>query len=154
MLLSLALFLALLPFWVLEYDFPLYHVLTLKNGLSLSLTNLAIVVYRFVVGAAGSVFFLCLFSVCFSHASAGGRFVSFLRKSGSRTLGIYCLQIYLLEAVFSRVHIPYVCEWLNVALVIAVALAEFVLCSVIVGLLEKNRYTALLFLGRRLPGRE
>lgn len=148
--LSFIVFLMLLPFWVLEYDYPLYRILTLKDGLSLSFPALAVVLYRFAIGAAGSVFFISLFSVCFSHAAADGLFSRFVRTWGRRTLGIYCLQIYLLEDVFGRIHIPYTGEWLDTALVLAVAVAEFVLCGFLVGLLERNRYTAFLFLGRRI----
>lgn len=142
-----AAFAILLCFWDLEYDYPLYRWITISHGVSFDWFSFCVVTYRFLVGASGSLFFIVLFKLfsqmkpcCFSKITS---------KIGKRTLGIYCFQIYLLEDLSD--YFPAL-PFDGVALVvciISIAVLELALCASVTALLEKNKYTALFFLGHK-----
>lgn len=145
-------FAVMLFFWQMEYDAPNFRIASFKEGFTFSLSSLAVILYRFAIGAVGSLTFIllfCKFGKCLEVGKGMRESLSrFLLVSGRRTLGIYCLQIYLLEHLAENITLPVLCDTCNVILVFAVAVLEFVVCSIIVGLLERNRYTRLLFLGQ------
>lgn len=58
---SLLLFVVSLWFWNVEYDYPHYRWITVKHGVAFDWQALAIVAFRFWIGAAGSLFFITLF---------------------------------------------------------------------------------------------
>lgn len=141
-----AMFVALLCFWKLEYNYPTYKIISLKYGFSFNGANMLIVAYRFLIGIVGSAAFIVTFKkmrlerldkkLCFA-------------KIGQHTLGMYCLQIYLLEYASDYVTLPDMPGWEANIAILVIAVAEFFLCNYIVTLLLKNKYTATLFLGKK-----
>lgn len=149
--LSLVTFLILLQFWKFDYEFPYYRILTIKHGVSFSWYDCLVVTFRFAIGAIGSLAFVCMFKKI-RWDNIEKRFPAFSKfclNAGKHTLGIYCLQIYLLEDVGRSVTMPACGVVADVVIVFGVAIAEFVVCNLIVGLMEKCRLTRLLFLGQR-----
>lgn len=149
---SFAAFVVLQSFWDFDYDYTYYRFLTIKHGIEFSWPDFVVVTYRFVLGSVASLAFICLFkSIPWDIVERRlPSFSRFCQNAGKRTLGIYCLQIYLLEDVGRCLpHHPDYGVMANAAIVVGVAIAEFVLCSAIVGLMERNRITRLLFLGQR-----
>ena len=151
LLISAMAFAFLLLFWKMEYDTPYYRIITLKHGVTISFYAFCVIVYRFLIGAFGSIFFICLFKMM-CNASIQTKFSTlsrYLVNAGKRTLGIYCLQIYLLEHAVVYLHLPLTNHYVNTFIVLAVAVFEFVICNMLVGLLEKQRFLRLLFLGQK-----
>lgn len=143
LLVSLPLFVVSLWFWNVEYDYPHYRWITVKHGVSFDWTALAVVAFRFWIGAVGSLFFITLFRLC------GGGKSRMSQCIGTRTLGIYCLQIYLLEHPADYLPSLRMSDAALIVFVFFVAVVETLLCAGVTALLERNRYTSLLFLGRR-----
>lgn len=148
---AVAVFIFLLHFWQMKYDTPHFRFVTIKHGISLSWYDLGVVVYRFAIGVFGSLVFLCIFKIIRWDAveKRFHAFSTFCLNAGRRTLGIYCLQVYLLEDVARCVTLPAHGIVADVAIVSGVAVAEFIMCNILVGLMEKCRLTRLLFLGQR-----
>lgn len=72
----------------------------------------------------------------------------FFHRAGSRTLGMYCLQIYLLEDLLHYLHFMPSSRMVLCATVPLIAVAEWLLCDGMALLMEQSRITALLFLGQ------
>lgn len=53
MIVSFLAFIVLLVFWRIEYDYPHYRWITIKNGFSFDWFALYVVTYRFLIGAVG-----------------------------------------------------------------------------------------------------
>ena len=53
MIVSFLAFIVLLVFWRIEYDYPHYRWITIKNGISFDWFALYVVAYRFLIGAVG-----------------------------------------------------------------------------------------------------
>lgn len=152
LLISATAFAFLLVFWKMEYDAPLYRIVTFKHGVTISFHAFCVVVYRFLIGAFGSFFFICLFKMmCDKNIQTKFPTLSrYLMNAGKRTLGIYCLQIYLLEHAAILLNLPPVTNhYINILFVLGVAVLEFIVCNMLVGLLEKQRFLRLLFLGQK-----
>lgn len=135
-----------LPFWQLEYDFPYYKAISLSHGFHLSLPHLSIILFRTFVGTTGCLLFFALFSLL-SHTGTSA-VAHFFHRAGSRTLGIYCLQIYLLEDLLHYLHFTPAHRMVLFVAVPLIAVAEWLLCDGIALLMEQSRITALLFLGQ------
>ena len=150
---SFIVFVVLLLFWKMEYHYPNYRWITIKHGVTFDWFSLYVVVYRLLIGATGSLFFIILFkqiSLMSKESNCSFQIVNKIASSiGKRTLGIYCLQIYLLEDIAD--YFPAL-PFDGIALVVcvlAIAVIELLLCASITALLEKNKYTALFFLGQK-----
>lgn len=144
-------FAILFQFWNMEYDTPHFRFVTIKHGMSVSWYDFGVVAYRFAIGALGSLGAWCIFKmVKWDYIEKRfHRFSTFCLNAGKRTLGIYCLQIYLLEDVASRITLPEHNALVNVAIVFGVAIAEFIILNLFVGLIERTPLARLLFLGQR-----
>lgn len=148
---SFIIFAILLLLWNFDYEYPYYRILTIKNGVYFSSYDCLIVIFRFAIGAIGSLAFVCMFKKI-RWDNIEMRFPAFSKfclNAGKRTLGIYCLQIYLLEDVGRCVTLPEHSALADVAIVFGVAVAEFMVCNILVGLMEKCKHIRLLFLGQR-----
>lgn len=145
--LSFLLFVISLLFWNVEYDYPHYRWITVKDGVTFDWQDMAIVAYRFWIGATGSLFFITLFRLL------GGN-THITKVVGIRTLGIYCLQIYLLEHLSDYLPKPDFVGVASVTFVILVAVVETVVCCGVTMLLERNKYLAFCFLGKKQEKRK
>lgn len=142
---SLLVFLILLMFWHVEYDYPRYRWITIKHGVSFDWFALYVVTYRFLIGAVGSISAIALFKFL-PLPKVIKNTMSFI---GKRTLGIYCLQIYLLEhAARYYPHLQLHGVW-NVVYVLLLTIVFTALCVALVWCLEKSKLTSFLFLGKK-----
>ena len=143
---SAILFVGFLCFWKGDYDVAL-RIVSLKNGIDFNFTNFLIFIERFGVGLCGSIFFISVIKIVTEWYSES-RFIAFCEKIGRNTLGIYCLQIYVLEFGLSHIdlklHTPF-----SIVIQIALALGVLLTCHFITELLKRNKYTSLLFLGQK-----
>ena len=148
---SITAFAFLLMFWKMEYDAPLYRIITFKHSITISFYAFCVIIYRFLIGAFGSLFFIFLFKmICDKNIQIKFPTLSrYIMNAGKRTLGIYCLQIYLLEDAANYLNLPQTNNYVNILIVIAVTVFEFIVCNMLVGLLEKQRFLRLLFLGQK-----
>ena len=146
--LSLLTFVFFLFGWRGEYDAPL-RFLYFKPTLHFDPHNSWAVFIRLGVGISGSLFFIMLFRCLEAHLRCRPGYL--IARLGSRTLGIYALQLYLLEHGLTN-HIPltFVEPW-AIPLQLLIAVAITIICDLIVCLFKKNRYTALFFLGILKP---
>jgi fucose 4-O-acetylase-like acetyltransferase len=136
-----------LSIWKMDYDAPHYQWITIHNNIIFNWLDLIIILYRLLIGLAGSLFFIALFSKL--QRLPDSKLGQVIVQSGRHTLGIYCLQIYLLEALFSHITLPPCHPILNITIVIFVAIIEFFICNCIVSLIEKNKWSNLLYLGTK-----
>lgn len=145
LLLSGALFVLFTFLWQGDYDAPL-RFLYFKPRLALNFEHLYAVFVRLGVGVSGSIFFILLSQYTEGYLQRH-RWTDSLLHIGRNTLGIYCLQIYLLEYFCERV-LPLKLEG-ALSDVWRILLAAVILgvCFGITCLLERGRWTRRLFLG-------
>lgn len=96
--------------------------------------------------AAGSIFFIALFKILLERIK-GGKLLQLCCETGRNTLGIYCIQIYLLE--FGLEHIAFRFNFPGAVVAqLVYAIIVLILCDALVRLVNKNKWTALFMLGR------
>lgn len=132
--------------WQGDYDAPL-RFLYFKPSFSLHLEHLYAVLVRLGVGVSGSVFFILLSQYAEGYLRRH-RWTRPLLHIGRNTLGIYCLQIYVLEYFCERC-LPLKLDGATADLY-RILLAGLLLgiCYGITYLLERGTWTRRLFLGK------
>ena len=139
-------FAVFLIFWKGDYD-AAHRFVFFKPSFHLEFAGFYMATVRLLVGMAGSMTFIFFFKWLYSRIDR----LSLTRiccKVGRQTLGIYCLQIYILEEALTRLcplTFHFTGDVIARCLIAAVILA---VCSFGVSLLERSRWTALLFLGK------
>ena len=143
---SLAVFAFFLYFWKGDYDAPI-RFLYLKHPVHFDWGNCWGTFVRLGVGMSGSLFFIALFKALFPKSDSASRLVSFCTAGGRNTLGIYCMQIYILEFGLDHInwHFGYTGD---VVVRLLLALAILLVCDGLVRLIGMNKWTAFFFLGR------
>lgn len=132
--------------WQGDYDAPL-RFLYFKPQLALHLDHLYAVLVRLGVGVTGSLFFILLSQYTEGYLQRH-RWTDRLLHVGQNTLGIYCLQIYVLEYFCERC-IPLKLSGATADLWrILLALLLLGVCYGITCLLQRFRWTSRFFLGR------
>ena len=145
MLISMAVFVVSLCFWKGDYDAS-FRFVYFSPTLRFDMEHTFYVFVRLMVGLSGSLTFLFLFRYL-SVAMPLNKFTAYASEVGRHTLGIYCVQVYLLE--FGLGHLKPQFEQVdNVVFHVLFAVILLVVFNFIVACLERNRWTALLFLGR------
>ena len=141
-----ALFMFLFVFWSGEYTIyksPI-EILSFKT-LHFALDSFLIMLYRFFIGLAGSMFFIL--SMQFIHKKySDNEIVHNLCEAGKQTLGIYLIQTIVFEAFFYVLSLSYDSFTVNL---LSPVLAFFILgfCLLIIKAIKKNKYSQLLLLG-------
>ena len=110
------------------------------------LNNLCAALYSFSVGLVISLTFV-IFAFNCEKLIFARKSLTFCSKIGQKTLGIYVVQKFTLEILFSKLQVelpPYIAIW--GAFVLAVL--ECGLCYWLVINMEKNKILSLLFLGK------
>ena len=143
---GLAVFAFFLYFWKGDYDAPI-RFLYLKHPVHIDWGNCWGTFVRLGVGMSGSLFFIALFKALFSKNASSSRLVSFCTAGGQNTLGIYCMQIYILEFGLDHInwHFGYTGDVVTRILLSVVIL---LICDGLVRLMGMNQWTAFFFLGR------
>lgn len=141
---SFFLFLFFLYFWKGDYDAS-YRFIYLKDPIRIDIQNFLITIIRLGVGFSGSIFFITLFKY-FTENIRPGKLLSTCCETGRNTLGIYCLQIYILE--FGLDHLPIKLSFPGaIILQLIAALIILIICDCLVRIIKKNKWTALFLLG-------
>lgn len=111
--------------------------------------NLGLTLYRLALGMAGSMTCYLLSKPVYDGIWRR-RWCGTLCRIGGATLGIYFLQTFLLEDLFSHLHV-YVPVPHSYWVAPLLAVAELALCYGLVLLLRKTRVLRLLILGEKSP---
>ncbi len=143
-LLSLVAFALSLYFWRGDYDAPL-RFLVLHRPVHFDAANTWAVFVRLAVGLSGSLFFLSLFRM--SEGFLARRASRLCSALGQSTLGIYALQLYLLERLLGHHFELKLSGPTALPLQLLIAAAVVLVCYGLCVLLRRHRLTNLLFLG-------
>ncbi|KAA6348083.1 hypothetical protein EZS27_004432 [termite gut metagenome] len=136
-----------LCFWNTNYTIlgtifePVFNFKTLNFNFS----KIDIVLFRFVTGLAGSIFFYSLLQKFYCKKG----FYTYLEKAGTNTLGIYILHSILLERIFFYlIHFPtaYIGIY-NFIFTPVIAVLLLIVCIGLIKLINKNKYVGLFLLG-------
>lgn len=118
-----------------------------RTGGGIDWTNATAVAYRFLIGATGSIAVLALLRWVAERCPDVHRLAR-CNAVGRETLGIYLLQTWTLETVFTYVAPGWTGTMYYVAVPV-LTVAELALCMTLIRLLERNRWSALFLLGKR-----
>ena len=148
---SIIVFAILLYFWKGEYTIykagfpPVFDIRT--ETINFNFNDILIVLNRWLIGIVGSFSFFLLFKTIYKK----NRLFSLLEKIGKLTLGIYIIQVFILEKELSRiVNFYFINEQLfNWIVAPAMALLILIVCYYIVKWINKNKYLVLFLLGTR-----
>lgn len=142
------LFILMFPYWNAGKMMYVSHILLVDvNRGGVNWDNLSVALFRFLIGAAGSVAVLALFQWVERRYSTS-RISCLCNTVGRETLGIYLIQVWMLETVFSYWHLSLTGASYYIAAV-AVVTVETAVCLSMIRLLKYNRWTGLLLLGWR-----
>ena len=146
-LVSITIFTTLLMFWKLEYyiyksPMSLYDLANNTISFHHLLERIEIVSYRYLIGLFGSVFiFLSLQSIYNDK-------LQFISKTGSYTLGIYIIHIFIEGHLLTRINMSYL-SFITYNFIITTTTSVLVIyiCIFLIKLIQKNRLLNLLMLG-------
>lgn len=145
-LISLLCFGLFLCYWQGSYDFPIRFVY-MKTPVHIDMESFRIVLIRLGVGMSGSIFFMSLFSIMTQFIRPAW-LKTYLCDVGRNTLGIYSLQLYILEKWLGSWQLsPEIGA--NNGIKVIVAIIMLIVINLIVEQIAKNRITALFLLGRK-----
>jgi fucose 4-O-acetylase-like acetyltransferase len=110
-------------------------------------TEITVALFRSGIGFFGSLFWMMLFKTFYKP----NKFLVFLSKVGVDTLAVYLLQCLILERFLGRlINFTNMNLWVyNLIFTPLVSLAVLAVCLLIIRIVEKNRYAALLLFGKR-----
>lgn len=111
--------------------------------------------FRFVIGLAGSLFFISLFEYLSMKITAG-KYGRMIAAWGAETLGVYLLQTILLELPPKYIgHIDGMTpEVYNFIVTPAVSLGVLGISLLLIDLIKRNRWLSFFVLGKRLDVRD
>ncbi len=145
-------FVVMLLFWSKEFWQPTYAMMyKLKTGEFLEGLYLAYIrLYKLVIGISGSIFFIALFHICISDTH--NAIVKKICTYGEHTIGIYILQTFILETIMQQyLNFDNVdSSVFNFIIVPLLSILILVLCTYLSKILDSNKYTAFLFLGKKI----
>ncbi len=145
-------FVVMLLFWGKEFWQPTYAMLyKLKAGEYSEGFYLAYIrLYKLVIGISGSIFFITLFHICISDTH--NAIIKKVCKNGEYTIGIYILQTFILETILVRyINFDNVNSLVfNFVIAPILSVSILILCTWLSKMLNINKYTAFLFLGKKL----
>lgn len=135
------LFFTMLLFWSKEFWQP-----SSSNNFYLIYLKL----YKIVIGISGSIFFITLFHQYLKGCK--NETIKKICQYGEYTIGVYILQTFILETIMCRyVNFDNVNCWVfNLAIAPALSVVILALCIYLSKKLNNNKYTAFLFLGKKL----
>lgn len=145
-------FAAMLLFWSKDFWQPTYAMLyKLKAGEYIEGLHLAYIrLYKLIIGISGSIFFITLFHICISDTH--NAIIKKVCKNGEYTIGIYILQTFILETILVRyINFDNVNSLVfNFVIAPILSVSILILCTWLSKMLNINKYTAFLFLGKKL----
>lgn len=107
--------------------------------------SMSIALFRFCIGATGSVFFLLFIRYVYLHAKI---YFDKISVYGGYTLGIYIIQAYFFGLSSNYIILPKMnILFYNFIITPFVSIVLLIICILGVKLIEKNKITSFLFLG-------
>lgn len=145
-------FAVMLFFWGKEFWQPTYAMLyklkaaEYSEGFYLAYIRL----YKLAIGIAGSIFFITLFHLCISRINSSR--IKSMCAYGKYTMVIYILQTFILETFLRQcLEFDNVNSWVfNLLIAPLLSILILVLCIYLSKILDNNKYTAFLFLGKKI----
>ena len=136
-------------FWKGEYMIYFCKIPAIYDLNAVSYSHrMGVAVFRFIIGGAGSVFFVLLFRYIYYNFKINSSQLSML---GQYTLGIYIVQSYFWDFFSNYLIFPPLSPILyNFILTPIAALTLLILSLGIVKLIQQNKYISFLFLGNTL----
>jgi fucose 4-O-acetylase-like acetyltransferase len=115
------------------------------NTLSFTFAHVKTAIFFFITGLSGSMVFFFLFSKIYRDHS----FFSYMSKAGKYTLGIYILQVPVLQIFLNNaIDFPAMNKWVYCfAATPVTAFLILVFCCFVIKLVHKNKYLELLLFG-------
>lgn len=143
---SSLLYFILFYFWTgrdTVYAAPLHTLFNWKTY-SLDFTNYSIAIFRFLIGAVGTMWVILFFAKYVKESFI----IQHLAKWGMNTMGVYIIQYYLLQVWLSRYDLPYMPSFFynfiaTPLLAILLLFISLFCCKI----LNSNRVISFLFLG-------
>lgn len=104
--------------------------------------------YRIILGFIGTMFFISLFEYIFSKITANN-VTKIMGEVGKQTLGIYCIQVLILEMLLPRLFKTRFPESYTFDMIMAplLSIVVMVICLIIISFLKKDRHIACVSLG-------
>lgn len=144
-------FATMLLFWSKEFWQPTYAMLyKLKAGeIAVGFYLAYIRLYKLAIGIFGSIFFITLFNTCMSVIN--NTVIKTLSTYGEHTIGVYILQTFILETILPQyLNFDNTNSFIfNFIIVPVLSALILILCTCLSMALGRNKYTALLFLGKK-----
>jgi fucose 4-O-acetylase-like acetyltransferase len=114
--------------------------------------RIGIIAYRYAIGAAGSIAVFLLLQRLYRVVPYMPKEVGRIRQIGRYTLGIYVIHIFIEGHLLSRVDLLGVggTFLFNFVLTPLVSAGLILLCIALIKVLEKNKVSAWLFLGKSI----
>ena len=145
-------FAVMLLFWGKEFWQPTYAMLyKLKAGEYTEGFYLTYIrLYKLAIGISGSIFFITLFHLCIS--ATHNAIVKKACTYGEYTMGIYILQTFVLETILAQyINFDNVNSWVfNLLIAPLLSILILTLCTYLSKILDRYKYTAFLFLGKKI----
>ena len=141
-------FIVMLPGWsgrLTIYMIPI-HIMDWST-FTPDVHNLGVTFFRMTIGWTGSMMFFLLSPWVYERIKHW-KITPLLNKLGKCTLGLYWVQTFLLECIWHAIGL-YVGTVMSFIVGPTIALFELALCYRVVLLIQKNKYTRLLFLGEK-----
>ncbi|MHB9295064.1 hypothetical protein PilKf_00805 [Pillotina sp. SPG140] len=122
-----------------------------QGNIIFDFTNIGISGLRLLIGLAGSIFFFALFQKCWKKNAV----TLFLSRCGQLTLGIYILQIPIIEKSFlTHLDFPDINIWVySCILTPIISVCAFFIIVLIIKLIQRNRDFTLMLFGNSLVKR-
>lgn len=104
-----------------------------------------IVIFRYAIGIAGSIFFFFLLQVCYRP-----KIFKWIENIGTITLGIYIIHLFLMKYLIAKYNLSHLGAIYNFIITPITAIGLIILCKIIINILQKYNVTHTLFLGAQL----
>jgi fucose 4-O-acetylase-like acetyltransferase len=149
--LSFILFIILLTFWkkenyIYQTGMSFYTIQNLHITFIPFFERLTIILYRYLIGFAGSLFFFLLLKQVFNPSII---IYQKFKVIGKYTLGIYLIHIFMTGFILTHLKITNMNLLIfNFTVTPLISLLLIVLCLFVIKLLQKNKLTTFLLLGK------
>lgn len=144
-------YLVLLYFWNASFwVIPEINGKFIYNPFRVQFLSLYRIYYRIILGFVGSLFFLCLTEMIFKNLWHKGKLITCISFVGQETLGIYLLQVFILERMApyylqTRFEESFLFDFVITPLI---SIFIMVLCLAFTNALKRNIITAYLAFGK------
>jgi fucose 4-O-acetylase-like acetyltransferase len=146
MIVSVVIFGICLSFWKGEYYDVFLKIFSFKK-FEFSFSNIPDGIYRLLTGISGSIFFFIFFKKVYKENITS----KCLSNYGQYTLEIYILQVIIIETILTKIiDFGNINTWIySLVITPIIAICVFVMCIIIIKIIQKNKIINLLLFGRK-----